>query len=267
MKLAEKPFGELPIIGEALTALDPRFEHYSLHTVRGLMGEVGVSGVIDRMTDQLKLRKIDRLIEDFAGRQPAAFIVQVGAYDGRTNDHLFKHVDKNPHWSGIVVEPIHSSFQRLQKAYIDRPNVKPVRTAIHETLGVRTMFRVTDEAPESSRLRFLSTFERELLQSKTWMSEGATPPEIVEEEVDCTTLPRLFSEQGVDYVDIFEVDAEGLDALVLSQLDLDKYRPQFILFEHDNMKIEDLEFHLNRLEAAGYSFISMSVDTFCYLKN
>jgi FkbM family methyltransferase len=260
-----KPLGRLPVIGDRLTRLDPRFEHYTPRTVGKLIGEVGVKGVIDRVNDQIKLRKVNRVLQALASNRQDVFFVQIGAYDGQTNDHLYPHIDRNRHWGGLVVEPISRSYQKLAETYGDRPNVKTVQAAVHESAEDRTMYRVNGPGSAAQRLGLLSTFDRELLLSKGWMAEGGIGDDIVEESVQCATLPALLETHGVEQVDILEIDVEGLDGIVLDQFDVERFRPAVIMFEHDNMPGVERERHAERLAGAGYSLVGMSVDTFCYI--
>lgn len=262
--LRTKPFGEYPVIGNVLVRSDARFEYYNPQMVARLVGRVGIGGIAERLTDQVKLRKMHRYLGALAMRKPNAFFVQVGAYDGRTNDHLYQHIQGNPGWSGLVVEPISDSYKKLAETYADRPNIRPIHAAIHETSGPRNMYRIPDEPGNDPRLQMLASFNKPLIASKVWMA--LTPDvEAVQESVECITLPELLEQENVSQIDILQVDAEGLDGLILDQLDLERYRPEAILFEHDNMAKSERAAHVARLTAAGYNFIPMSIDTFCYL--
>lgn len=261
---AEKPLGELPLIGGRLARVDARLERYTPRTLFRLIGVIGLRGVLDRLMDQPKLHKINRMLDRFAAEQPDVFFLQIGAYDGHTNDHIYPHIAKNTNWSGIVIEPIASAYQSLTQTYSDRPNVKAVQVAIHDTESERTMFRASNEAQATSRLGLLSSFDKDNLLSRSWMLGPNGSDFIVEETVKCITLPQLLKDQAVEKVDILLIDTEGLDGLVLNQFDLERLRPTFVMFEHDHMTIQKIETNLSRFRSVGYSFIPMSVDTFCY---
>src|SRR4029453_18454609 len=71
--------------------------------------------------------------------------VQIGANDGIRFDALHKFVTSHP-CSGVVVEPLPDMFERLRANYADYPLIVPVNKAIHETAGVRPLFRVAPTA-------------------------------------------------------------------------------------------------------------------------
>jgi len=219
--------------------------------------------MVERLGDQVKLRKIHGIIDNFAAQRPNAFFVQIGANDGRTNDQLHRHIVNNPGWSGLVVEPILEPYEELVKTYANRPNITPVRKAIFDVEGDGTMYKVAESDTEAERHSLLSSFNKELLLSKCWMTDIDSAPQVTTEAVDCVTLPHLLEEHKVEAIDILEIDTEGMDAVVMAQFDLERYMPSLIIFEHDNISADERETTLGRLDDAGYRFITMSIDTFC----
>src|SRR5687767_10799260 len=56
-------------------------------------------------------------------------IIQVGANDGKSMDHMF-HLTRQKKSKSIVVEPVLHVFEKLKKNYTPYPNVIPRQVAI-----------------------------------------------------------------------------------------------------------------------------------------
>ena len=51
-------------------------------------------------------------------------------------------------------------------------------------------------------------------------------------EVDCLPLPDLVAKHDLDRIDLLHVDAEGLDDMIIGQIDFEAgWAPTFLLFE------------------------------------
>jgi hypothetical protein len=78
--------------------------------------------------------------------------------------------------------------------------------------------------------------------------------------VTCVTLSELFLTYEIQQLDAFIVDAEGYDARILNQLDLDRWRPVLIVIEVVSVKDEELEAVVARLCAQGYAVVTDHMD-------
>jgi FkbM family methyltransferase len=196
------------------------------------------------------------------GRDVVCF--QVGANDGKANDPLYPYL-RDYDWSGLLVEPLPDVFENeLRTTYADRPRVKLANVAIAPKVGRLPFYRVA-----VSRARWatgLSSFRRDTVQRHVdngYIEQKAReygvalpddPAEIVEEiEVPTTTVDQLLTDHGIDDFDILCIDTEGYDAEVLKLVDIERYRPEVIVFESKNLSHQDRGDALSRLKACGYA--------------
>jgi hypothetical protein len=83
-------------------------------------------------------------------------------------------------------------------------------------------------------------------------------------EVETMNFDDLIEKHGLNNVDGIILDCEGFDSLVLSTVDIPKYNPSIILFEHLHFKDEDYQDLTNRLTELGYELRSDEMDTIAY---
>ena len=75
------------------------------------------------------------------------YFVQVGAFDGVTNDRLHAHVREGG-WRGVLVEPQSRPFARLVENYGDLDGLTFVNAAVDREKGSRALYVVQDECGE-----------------------------------------------------------------------------------------------------------------------
>lgn len=143
--------------------------------------------------------------------------IQVGASDGKRNDYIHDKVS-NENWSGILIEPVLKSFRQLSANYRKFKNrVIFMNVAVSDRSGEFSFYVAKNTA--------VSSFNREhppLKFSKTIMSMTMTLNEII--------LQNSFSD-----FDLLQVDAEGHDFHVLRGLNLKRYQPRIIHYEHRHL--------------------------------
>ena len=71
--------------------------------------------------------------------------------------------------------------------------------------------------------------------------EGRLVPYIISKELEGITLPILLDRNNVNVIDLLHIDTEGYDWNILSQLDLEKFTPKFIMFEHNHLSSDALK--------------------------
>lgn len=87
-------------------------------------------------TDERKFKGILDALEE---KVDSVFFVEIGACDGVSGDPIY-HKAIRYNWSGLLIEPISASFQKLQQNYTTNPNVVFENVAISQNTGIRTMF-------------------------------------------------------------------------------------------------------------------------------
>lgn len=192
------------------------------------------------------------------------FFVQIGAHDGISNDPIFQYVHQYG-WHGILVEPRQDSLEILQRNYADIPDLRFIKAAVARQTGMRILYRfdrVPEDWPEwASGLASLDL--------PTVLKHSSTIPGIEEhiatEEVRCMTINELLAEVDHDGVDLLQVDAEGLDAEIITSIDFTSDKtPSIIRFEHKHLNIKEYNDCLELLINMGYEIVIEQVDTIGY---
>ena len=99
----------------------------------------------------------------FAATRRNVFFVQVGSNDGVHGDPLRLWIIKY-RWRGILIEPVQHLFEKLKHNYRDSEGLIFENTAIAETDGYKTFYRLSEKAahhPEFAQC--LGSFDKEML--------------------------------------------------------------------------------------------------------
>lgn len=166
------------------------------------------------------------LLRRLRSDRPLVF-VQVGANDGLSFDSLYWYVTKY-HCKGLVVEPLHDMFQRLEYNYRSFPNVTPVRAAVHPSLREVVLHRVKPE-----RLLEVPEWGTGIasVHARWHVELGIPSEEMIEERVPAIHLMELFERYEISTLDLLQIDVEGFDAEVIKMIDFARIRPGIIKYE------------------------------------
>jgi FkbM family methyltransferase len=207
---------------------------------------------INRGTD-FRRAESDRLIALFAGIFPDAFVVQIGANDGTAGDPLAKGFRKT-RWSGLLVEPVPYLYEMLVARYRDRPGIQMECAAISTRDGEAPLYRlrsIPGQTPEW--FNQLASLDREVL-----LKHRSSIPEIdsllVEERVPTVRLDTLLARHGISRIDLLVIDTEGHDFEILRTLDLTRFKPTLLMFEHQHLSDNDKQAAYELVKTAGYDF-------------
>ncbi len=174
--------------------------------------------------------------------------VQVGAYDGRSEDDLTSMIDL-PGVRGLLVEPQPEPFAELQRRYGDCSNVQLANVAIAPIEGQRNFYR-----PRSGPSRLASFDQANLIR------HGVALQDIVCESVECLPLDALLNQLQIDRLDVLQIDAEGYDLEVLATLDFDRWQPRWLRFEFLHLDPKKLATWLDHLAQRRYRFFVQQRD-------
>lgn len=196
----------------------------------------------------------------------AFFFVQIGANDGVSHDPIHAFVTAK-RVSGIAIEPLPDMFAALCRTYRHHPQIRKLNLAIHNDLERITLYR-----PDPARAAHMSGIAslRKDRHALTSSRSGLTENDIVAVEVPAMALGALLAEHAVEHVDLLQIDVEGYDMEILDALDLQRWRPSIIRFEHgiySGVPVRDkLRNTLLRLYDHGYAIAMERVDAVAWMQ-
>lgn len=167
-------------------------------------------------------------------------LVQIGSNDGKTGDPLHQLLLKNPAWTALFVEPVPYLFERLKKNYTDAQRFQFANVAINEGKSLNFHWVDAKAIETFPDLPFwydqLGSFDRGHIAQE--LGERIEPF-ILSEELPGSTLSDLLEQYDISSIDVLHIDTEGYDWKILSQLNLDRFTPGFILFESNHLSDEE----------------------------
>jgi FkbM family methyltransferase len=193
---------------------------------------------------------------------PQVIYLQVGAFDGVSGDPIYPLIERH-RLQGIVVEPQKDAFERLKVNYARFPHFQFVNAAIADQDGCSTLFRIKPGARGPAWLHQIASFDRNVVMWHAHMVPNLESM-IETEQVRCLTFETLFREQGIENVDLLQVDAEGLDAEILRLFDIPLRKPAVVHFEHRHLSIADHEKSIGLLAGQGYRVVASGGNTLAY---
>jgi FkbM family methyltransferase len=216
---------------------------------------------VDEPDAELKL-ELDHLIAHrMTQGDGELFVVQVGAFDGRTNDPIHHWITRYG-WRGVLVEPQARYFAKLEETYADFPKLSLRNAALAHERGRRPFYTVPADAPGVPEwVGQLASFDR-----STIVAHQHLVPNIEQliraDDVDCVTFEDLLD--GVERVDLLQVDAEGYDAEIIRMFDFGRWRPSIVHFESVHLSPEDHDSVMRLLVSHGYRVATSGFDTLAY---
>jgi len=205
-----------------------------------------------------------RMIERTLGHREELAAVVIGANDGPSSDPVFPLLQKRPHWHGTFVEPVPYLFEKLKESYGASGRCSFVNEAVSRSTSEAKFYFVSPaarrELPDLPEwVEQLGSFDRSHIAGPL---NGRLEPYITEIVVPTITLDELFSRTAQKRVDLLLIDTEGHDWEILKQLDMEKWKPEVILFEHCAISEADRQAAL-RFLAPCYRVRNIGKDYFC----
>jgi len=141
------------------------------------------------------------------------FYIDVGAQDPIEDSVTKAFYDRG--WRGINLDPVDHWYQKLLQ---DRPRDINLRVAASDHRGSMHLYEVADTGLSTADSSFAAQY----------LSSGRT---VAEYEVECRTLDEICEEHHVGDIHFLKIDVEGVEAVVLGGLSLDRIRPWIIVVE------------------------------------
>lgn len=203
---------------------------------------------------EFRRREIDRVLACFADHMPDAVVVQIGANDGASGDPL-AHLFARTQWTGILVEPVPFLCKELVRKYDGRSGIHVEQVAISDRDGDAALYRLRTIAGETPEwFNQLATLDRAVLL-KHRSSIPQIDSMIVEERTPTARLETLLARHGLQRVDLLVIDTEGHDYQILRQVDLARFQPLLIVFEHQHLQPGDKTEAHDLLRRHGYDVV------------
>jgi hypothetical protein len=195
-------------------------------------------------------------------------IVVVGANDGRINDPIYSFVEKFKDYTEVIlIEPQEPLLPYLRANYRFHPRVKFIDRAIGPP-GSLTLYCIAESvwpklcvpyardwpayrAPTGVTSGDRSHVERWL---RKYGPKGVSVDAMIAKvTVESAPLPQVLeSSEAGGAVDVLQVDAEGMDDVVIYNCGIDQINPCIIHFEGENLSSKRLTDLISFLENRGY---------------
>ena len=193
-------------------------------------------------------------------------IVQIGSNDGVTVDPIFQLFEKNNNWKGLFVEPIPYLFKKLKSNYKNSERCIFENAAIND--GSKQLFYHVDKEVLNhfddlpNWYDQLGSFKKENIVKHL---DGKLENFIIETLIEGITVESLLLKHKINEINLLHIDTEGYDWKILSQLNLKKYSPNVILFEHKHLSFSEKTEAVNFLNN-DYFLYDISGDFLCIVK-
>lgn len=193
-------------------------------------------------------------------RSRAFRVLVVGAYDGVENDPTGQFVLSHE-TSGILIEPQPQVFAKLRSNFGNVPRLHLVNAAIDLSTGTRELFHVPNSiAGLPSWVEQLASFDREHIEKHEDRAPGISR-HIARVQVATISFADLLDRFNVEAIDVLQIDAEGMDAKLLSWFPFDRLKPAVVHYEIAHMPAAVLDATRTRLNHHGYRLYSMESPT------
>jgi FkbM family methyltransferase len=204
-----------------------------------------------------------RLLAEFAVGYPKACFIQIGSNDGVEQDSLRTTIVSHD-WNGILVEPVPYLFASLKRNYERYDRIRLENVAIADRDGKLPFYHLpqTDHTQEGLPRWYdgLGSFKRDVI-----LTSAEFIPDIerrlITTQVPTLTFDTLCKRNNVDHVDLLQIDTEGYDYELLKLIDLKRYRPRLLIYEHKHLSATDRAACLEYLASHGYDTMSEMMDT------
>lgn len=196
-------------------------------------------------------------------RDPLTF-VQIGAYDGMTNDALADFIRRGK-LRGLLVEPQPEVFGRLVENNRGNGGLSFENCAVGAESGDATFYRVKSEYEHLvDRSRQMSGFSPDVILKhyRTVVPDAQAVLETI--RVPSMPLAQLLAKHSMKAPDLLQIDTEGHDYAILSSVDFSTVRPAIIGYETAHLSREDKVRSYELLIRNDYLIYEAGLDCLAY---
>ena len=196
----------------------------------------------------------------------AAFVIQVGANDGRMADPVFSIAKRNA-WSGLLIEPHPAYFAALHERYRRRTGFQLLQAGISDVAGVLPLYHL-DNALMDSFPRWVhgsASVYRKRVVRQVRLACRKKGEEFSEDMVVCTDVPMhrldaVLAERGIAKADVIVIDVEGHELAVMGSVDLRSLGLRGMLVECNGSNKGQMPDYVAALNAAGLTVYLLGDD-------
>jgi len=204
---------------------------------------------------------LEKIISNLVGKKIINSLIQIGANDGMSHDHLH-NVIKQFRLESLLLEPIKKYFLDLKNNYSNYDNVRLENSALSINNEILFLYKVNPEYfnKYGTLSSGISSFYKEHL-----LKHGIEEKHIIQEKVNQISFDELLRKYNINSFDLLLIDAEGYDCHIVNDFfsKVKKIRP-VIIFEWSHIKYIELEGVLNLIINNNYSFFPVGDDIFCF---
>jgi FkbM family methyltransferase len=181
--------------------------------------------IVDRVFKKRRfaLNYLDVLIEPFMDYRNG-FFIEVGANDGSRQSNT-RYFEMYKGWRGLLIEAIPDLAKKCKK---NRP-----RSIVENYALVSSDYR--ENTIDIHYCNLMSVIKNSALDKAEHIANGKRF--LKENEADeiysvpAITLDTLLEKHNIEEIDLLSLDVEGYELEVLKGLDLNRFRPKFMLIE------------------------------------
>jgi len=195
----------------------------------------------------------DDLLEFQFYRSRKFTVLAVGAYDGLSNDPTGAFI-RSHDCRAVLVEPNPIPYKKLSNLYSGCRNVELDCAAVDNAIGERTIYSVLPADGLPDWIDQLASFDKShvLKYQKQFPAIGAN---LVERTVRTVTFDHLLSHYELNYLDVLQIDTEGMDGFLISLFPFERVRPAILHYETEHLSAVEREETRQRVVDLGYRII------------
>jgi FkbM family methyltransferase len=204
---------------------------------------------------------LEKIISKLVEGKIISSLIQIGANDGVSHDHLHNIIKKFK-LESLLLEPIKKYFLLLEKNYSNYKNVKLENSALSTNSEILFLYKVNPKYfnKYGTLSNGISSFYKEHL-----LKHGIKEKHIIQENVNQISFEKLIKKYNISNFDLLLVDTEGYDCYIVNDFffKIKNIRP-IIIFEWSHIKNIELENTLKIIIKNNYSFFPIGDDIFCF---